>query len=671
VVQIDAGHEFTCALHRNGTVSCWGELFGTPLQRFPEEIVGLSHVVPIAAGGRHACALHRDASVSCWGWVDGLPHHERSPFEIRRVPDINNARRVVTGREHTCVLLADGGVSCFGGNAERQVTGVEGEPRLPPTRLAGIVGAVELVAGDQHNCALTVDEWEDYRLVCWGRAGHGQLGTKELRGFAEFASSKAASVLGLCSQTTCYRRLQEKDDASGVDAVECRGIAETLIHQPSRENRSPLAKYFDARIIANSSEVVQLEGGVYHMCAVRDDGSLVCWSDRNEYGELGTGSQTILDDGELSDQPLPVNVGFDVSMLTEVAEVTAGLDHSCARRCSGEVFCWGSNHKGQAGQGAYGVAVDLLRPNEAPRSLALDRHRICVVGTTGSVECWTPSTRFAAEDVVPENIEEYALSVGVQGGDECVLNRDAMVLCRSQDWRADENEALRGAVQVKVGEQRGYCVRMANGRVACRQGASAELVWVEGIPAAKELGVGLDVYCILGEDGSVWCWDQGRVRAGKGISVQRLGMIDDAVLLAMGYGDACVGHASGEVSCIRNASALLGSEVQKVEGLQGSVELGVGYDFVCGRRGDGSINCVGSYRSFTHGHDVPLTIRGTQGIRIPKVSGATRLWVGFETSCAQTVEGLWCWGGLLHDEPKHGLPQTVLTPQAVRWRAAP
>jgi alpha-tubulin suppressor-like RCC1 family protein len=45
--------------------------------------------------------------------------------------------------------------------------------------------------------------------------------------------------------------------------------------------------------------------------------------------------------------------------IADAAQVTAGTGHTCARRRSGEILCWGDNGLGQVGDG---TTVNRLAP---------------------------------------------------------------------------------------------------------------------------------------------------------------------------------------------------------------------------------------------------------------------------------------------------------------------
>jgi alpha-tubulin suppressor-like RCC1 family protein len=77
ISEIAPGGEFTCGLHTDGTVTCWGKNdqgqiglapeAGTP-QPVPKAVPGISSAVHLGAGLRDfACALLSGGSVVCWG----------------------------------------------------------------------------------------------------------------------------------------------------------------------------------------------------------------------------------------------------------------------------------------------------------------------------------------------------------------------------------------------------------------------------------------------------------------------------------------------------------------------------------------------------------------------------------------------------------------------------
>ncbi|WP_433304532.1 RCC1 domain-containing protein [Actinoplanes sp. CA-030573] len=79
--------------------------------------------------------------------------------------------------------------------------------------------------------------------------------------------------------------------------------------------------------------------GGYHTCATRTDGTLWCWGANwsHQAGQPGT----------TGDQTTPTQVGTNNTWAT----VSAGEQHTCARRTDDTIWCFGLNAHGQTGQG--------------------------------------------------------------------------------------------------------------------------------------------------------------------------------------------------------------------------------------------------------------------------------------------------------------------------------
>lgn len=147
VSDFDLGGGYVCAIESAdgspGEVFCWGDnRMGQSAQPTGESIgvpsaVGITDAVQVATGGRHACALHGDGTVSCWGnnfhgqLGDGVANHgllcisgsdeedcSRTPVSVMNIDD---ASYIAANGSHTCVIRADGSVWCWGRNNEREL----------------------------------------------------------------------------------------------------------------------------------------------------------------------------------------------------------------------------------------------------------------------------------------------------------------------------------------------------------------------------------------------------------------------------------------------------------------------------------------------------------------------------------------------------------------------
>jgi len=116
-----------CALHRNGTVSCWGDNrygqlgIGTRTSTvIPTRIDGLDHVVQIDVGEEHSCALRDDGHISCWGNraayfpLNPLKDGEildQTPLKLSNLPPMS---ALALSRLHACAVTMEGNVQCWG-----------------------------------------------------------------------------------------------------------------------------------------------------------------------------------------------------------------------------------------------------------------------------------------------------------------------------------------------------------------------------------------------------------------------------------------------------------------------------------------------------------------------------------------------------------------------------
>lgn len=121
--------------------------------------------------------------------------------------------------------------------------------------------------------------------------------------------------------------------------------------------------------------------GGYHSCGIRLTGRLYCWGSDSK-GQLGNG-------GANTDQPTPVQVAGGATNWTQV---TAGDNHTCARRATGRLYCWGADGGGQLGDG--GANLGQPTPTEVAGSLTDWTHveaggiHTCARRATKRLYCW-------------------------------------------------------------------------------------------------------------------------------------------------------------------------------------------------------------------------------------------------------------------------------------------
>lgn len=158
VDDIDVGSSHACAV-QDGLVLCWGDnRAGAAGQPESSETIGLPTPVgdiddatQVAAGSGHTCALHADGSVSCWGsnfegqLGDGIADHGTrcvsggSDVDCSVTPvsvaTIDDATFIAANSSHTCVIRGDGSVWCWGYNTNRQLGDGTRNNRNTPVRV--------------------------------------------------------------------------------------------------------------------------------------------------------------------------------------------------------------------------------------------------------------------------------------------------------------------------------------------------------------------------------------------------------------------------------------------------------------------------------------------------------------------------------------------------------
>lgn len=187
-------------------------------------------------------------------------------------------------------------------------------------------------------------------------------------------------------------------------------------------------------------DAIQLSAGSAHTCAVKASGRIACWG-QNLYGQLGNGPPSNLLD---EPQSLPVMV----QKVDDAAEVAAGEGHSCARRKTGAVACWGRNDRGQLGAGVESNWITRVPVRDLTDAIALSagRSHVCAARSSGAVACWGANDGgqlgdgTTAMQKLPVSVRELqgARDVAAGGAHTCAQRVDGVTVC----WGADDHGQL-------------------------------------------------------------------------------------------------------------------------------------------------------------------------------------------------------------------------------------
>lgn len=385
------------------------------------------------------------------------------------------------------------------------------------------VSAGVIDAGDAHTCAVT----EGGAAFCWGLNEAGQLGV---------GTSDGPEI---CTNF-------------GSDEYEC--------------SKTPL------QVTNLTSGVTDISAGDSHSCAVQN-GNVLCWGS-DKFGQLGADSPATCEDvfGDIPCSTVPQ----PVSGLSDVKQVEAGSNHTCALTNGGAVYCWGSGLWGSLGNGSED-SEETPNPvtglGSGVEQIALLATGGCALMDGGTVKCWGNNNEAQlgiGNDTGPEDcsssrkcaktpVDVPGLSgvMEIAGGDAhaCVLFEAGTVSC----W------GYSGNGQVGNGDTNGPDDCLPGLGTACAMSPTP----VAGVTGATDIDSSGSHTCVVVSGGDVMCWGRnssGQLGTGDNdgpedcdngtcspdaVEAQGLDFPVDAV--SAGGGQTCVLTIHGGVECFGRA----------------------------------------------------------------------------------------------------------------------
>ena len=266
-------------------------------------------------------------------------------------------KSVSAGHTRTCAIRTNGKIYCFNTNGTGSSL----------FSISGYSDWKSVSVGASHQCAIRGSGV----LYCWGSDTYGQVGN----GSAGSASSpqrigtasdwRSVSAGG---RHTCAIRGSGflrcwGDDTSG-QAGNGPGVA------------SPTAP---SAVSGTASDWKSVSAGGAHTCAIRGSGLLRCWGS-DASGQAGNGS--------LGSPTTPDPVD---SSATNWRSVSAGSTHTCGILGTGLAACWGSDSRGQLGNGGDGSRLSPSKVNSALtdwKSASAGGEHTCGIRGSGALYCW-------------------------------------------------------------------------------------------------------------------------------------------------------------------------------------------------------------------------------------------------------------------------------------------
>ena len=356
---------------------------------------------------------------------------------------------------------------------------------------------------------------------------------------------------------------------------------------------------------ASTGSAIAIAAGQDHTCAVTRAGGVQCWGS-NLKGQLGNGTTT--------DSATPVDVSGLASTVTAIA---AGDSHTCAITSGGGVKCWGWNLYGQLGNGTTNdsaTPIDVSGLASGATAIAAGRGWTCALANGGGAKCWGSNGQGQLGNGSLTSTSTPVDVVGLSSGvtaivagsfHTCALMRGGGVKC----WGWAQGQLGNGSVQ------------------------SLKPVDVAGLAGGvMAITAGEDHTCVVTNSGGVKCWginDSGQLGTGSsarsGTPVDVAGLSSGVTAIASGNFHTCALMNGGSVKCWGfNASGQLGNgtttdsttPVDVADTANGVTSIAVRADQSCALMTGGAVFCWGLNAGGQLGNgtttdsDVPVEVRG-------------------------------------------------------------
>jgi alpha-tubulin suppressor-like RCC1 family protein len=613
------------------------------------------------------------------------------------------ARLLGSRGSHTCGVFGDE-LYCWGNNSSGQLGDGTLVNRGLPTLVAGSDGSggkfsgaeIEAIAaGGSHTCVLAAG-----RVWCWGNNGQGQLGVGQTS--AQLTISLAAlEVTGDWSGTVT-------DLAAGQDFTCAVAGGELWCWGNNSQGQLGLGETgvslvtAPVRAAGGLSGVEKVVVGMQFACALTEGGAVWCWGN-NQYGQVGNGS---VDNAQPPQGVRTPNLVGGALTSKNVRHLAVGQYHVCAL-VTGEadqVYCWGQNQSGQAGENMQQYPANITVPTLYPDSGVLAGQTLveltaaynytCARSDTGALWCW--GYGFPREGVTNQNTTyvPWRMSVPVAKGlvsgssHTCVLDELGELWC----WGSlsygilgnNPNPYVLGtSPQIVKAYPAWRAAKVTVGGRGCETqawtGASVGASLGESLACVVPAGEGLvDVSVSEAGDGggsatlpAAWQYlapftlepDRGMINGGTLVTVtdseEKLTAVSGVSVVAAGSASSC-GLYAGQVYCwgrgnygqLGNGSVADSLSLVAVGGdLAGQTVTGLagGQDHFCAIAGEGAAWCWG-YNAYGQGGSGLGTIWGGSFSTTPrKVAGLPAgmvegLAAGANHTCALVGGEVWCWG---------------------------
>lgn len=312
---------------------------------------------------------------------------------------LRDVQAISGSSENACVLTNSGGIKCWGRNSSGQLgSGSSSEPfRSAPGDVVGLTsGASSINLSLSSACSLTTSG----AAKCWGENSAFRLGDGtnidrnvpvDVLGLSSGARSISGEPAYACAITAsrglrCWGDGYQPQEVPGLSSgISSFDLAAT--YGCALTTGGGVTCFSQSRAPFDdpglTSGITSLTVENNFACALTTSGGVKCWGS-NFKGELG--------DGTFNRRTTAVDV---VGLSSGVSSVHTSTGNTCALTTSGGVKCWGNNIFGQLGNGTNtnsSTPVNVVGLTSGVRSIAVATSHACALMNTGGVKCWGDNT---------------------------------------------------------------------------------------------------------------------------------------------------------------------------------------------------------------------------------------------------------------------------------------
>ena len=261
------------------------------------------------------------------------------------------------GRFNLCATARDTGlVSCWGFNEYGQIgQGKIDNARYLPSQINSSNSFKAVASGEEHACALTADSNQIY---CWGNNARGQLGNGSYD-----KDNKGLPNPGLINTNIKFTTVTAKGYRTCAlddnNSAYCWGLGRTNSSVSKPDALSP--KMLESQGLKFTSVTTEL----YRSCVLTTSQDVYC---------------------------LDVNNDRLAKLDTELkfTSIVSGDSHTCGITSTNDAYCWGTNYRGELGNGTKQEFSGMVKVSTNLKFIQLSAGYLYTCGLTDdyNVYCW-------------------------------------------------------------------------------------------------------------------------------------------------------------------------------------------------------------------------------------------------------------------------------------------